>query len=95
MPAYLIIEGEVTDRERWTEYSKAVVPLIARLGGKHLNAPGRATTLEGTHPNWIVALFQFGDMDDITRFWNSPEYIPVKALREGAADLEIKAVPGE
>lgn len=94
MSAYLIIEGEVTDRERWTEYSKAVVPLIARFGGQHLNSPGKATTFEGNHPDWIVALFQFGDMDAISRFWNSPEYIPVKALRDGAAELEIKAVPG-
>ena len=94
MTAYLIIEGEITDTDRWNEYSEAVVPLIGRFGGRHLNAPGGARTLEGTHDGWIVALFAFESMDDIKRFWTSPEYAPVKAIRQGAAKLEIKAVPG-
>lgn len=94
MAAYLIIEGEITDRARWRQYSEAVVPLIDRFGGRHLNAPGRVKTLEGVHEDWIVALFAFETMDDLERFWNSPEYVPVKALRAGAARLEIKAVAG-
>ena len=94
MTAYLIIEGEVTDHERWRAYSKAVVPLIARFGGKHLNAPGSVKSLEGDHGDWIVALFAFPSMDHIDRFWTSPDYAPVKKLREDAAKLEIRAVPG-
>ena len=94
MAAYLIIEGEITDKDRWKAYSEAVVPLIARFGGRHLNAPGSVTTLEGAHDNWIVALFEFESMADIERFWSSPDYVPVKALRQGAANLEIKAVAG-
>ena len=94
MAAYLIIEGKVTDKERWKAYSEAVVPLIARFGGRHLNASGSVTKLEGTHDDWIVALFGFETMAEIERFWSSPDYVPVKALRQGAADLEIKAVAG-
>jgi uncharacterized protein (DUF1330 family) len=39
-------------------------------------------------------LFEFPSMETIHQFWNSPEYIPVKELRRGAAILEIWAVPG-
>ena len=94
MAAYLIIEGKVTDKDRWKAYGEAVVPLIAWFGGRHLNAPGSARTLEGVHDDWIVALFEFETMDNIEHFWSSPEYVRVKALRQGAADLEIKAVAG-
>lgn len=94
MPAYLIIEGEVTDQTKWAEYSKAVVPLIERFGGKHLNAPRSSETLEGVHKDWIVALFEFGSMGELKAFWNSPDYVPVKAVRQNAATLEIKAVAG-
>ena len=33
-------------------------------------------------------------MEAVHQFWNSPDYIPVKELRRGAAILEIWAVPG-
>lgn len=94
MSAYLIIEGTVTDAAKWSEYSKAVVPLIVRFGGRHLNKPSDVTLLEGTHNNDIVALFEFPTMESIEAFWHSPEYVPVKQLRQNAATLEIRAVPG-
>ena len=41
-----------------------------------------------------MALFAFESMEKIQAFWVSPAYVLVKALREGAATLEIRAVPG-
>ena len=93
MAAYLIIEGTVTKPDNWDDYRKAVVPLIGRFGGRHLNQPGGVKLLEGSH-DWIVALFEFPTMKALEEFWNSPDYVPVKALRQGAAQLDIRAVPG-
>ena len=94
MTAYLIIQGEVTDQERWRAYSRAVVPLIERFGGRHLSAPGGGKLLEGEHPERITALFGFETMGQIQQFWDSPDYVPVKAMRQGAATLDIRAVDG-
>ena len=93
MAAYLIIEGTISDSAKWNAYRKAVVPLTERFGGRHLNQPGGVTLLEGTR-DWIAALFEFPTMDALQDFWESPEYVPVKAIREGAATLDIRAVPG-
>jgi uncharacterized protein (DUF1330 family) len=41
-----------------------------------------------------MVVFEFPSMDSIYAFWNSPEYIPVKKLRGGAATLNNWAVPG-
>ena len=93
MSAYLIIEGTISDPDKWDDYRKAVVPLIESFGGHHLSAPGGVTLLEGTH-DWIVALFEFPSMSRLQDFWKSPDYVPVKAIRLGAATLDIRAVPG-
>lgn len=94
MAAYLVIEGEITDQAKWIEYRKAVVPLIARFGGRHLTGRGGAKLLEGARDDWIVAIFEFASMEAVQEFWDSPEYVPVKALRQVAAKLQIRAVPG-
>ena len=93
MAAYLIIEGAVTDAAKWAAYRAAVLPLIESFGGRHLNGQG-GKLLEGVDDERVVALFAFGSMEQIQSFWDSPAYVPVKALREGAAKLEIRAVPG-
>ncbi len=94
MPAYLLIEGTITDRDRWTDYRNTVVPLIARFGGKHLTRGGGVERLEGGRDRWTIALFEFSSMEAIHEFWNSPEYGPVRTMRQGAAKLDIWAVPG-
>ncbi len=38
-------------------------------------------------------MFEFPDMAAIHAFWNSPDYIPIKKLREGIATLNIWAFP--
>ena len=92
--AYLVIQGTVQDEERWREYATAVMPLIARFGGKHLTQGGGAERLEGRKADARTALFGFPSTDAIRAFWNSPDYGPVKELRRDAATLEIWAVPG-
>ena len=93
MAAYLIIEGAVTDAARWAEYRAAVLPLIESFGGRHLNGPG-GKLLEGVNEDRALAMFAFESMEQIQSFWDSPAYVPVKAIREGAATLEIRAIPG-
>ena len=94
MTAYLVVEGSITDPAKWAEYRKAVVPLIARNGGKHLTGAGHPELLEGTRHGLIIAIFAFPSVEAIHGFWRSPDYVPVKEIRRGAADLDIWIVPG-
>jgi uncharacterized protein (DUF1330 family) len=50
--------------------------------------------LEGEHDQRPVVMFEFPDMDAIHAFWKSPDYIPIKKLREGIATMNIWAFPG-
>ena len=94
MPAYLIIEGTITDDIKWAKYRRAVMPVISKAGGKHLTKGGGLETLEGAHHQRVIVLFEFPTFQAIRDFWTSPDYLLVKAIREGAADLQVYALPG-
>ncbi len=94
MPAYLILQIAIGDADRWRKYRDAVLPLIAKFGGTQLVRGGAVEVLEGHHGGQPIAMFEFPSMDSLHAFWNSPEYVPVKELRRGAAVLDAWAVPG-
>ena len=48
MPAYVVTEIEVIDKERYEAYKQMVAPSIAAYGGKFLVRGGATETLEGT-----------------------------------------------
>ncbi len=93
MTAYLVMRITIGDAARWADYRKAVVPLIAEFGGRHVS--GGVERLEGDDNGQRIALFEFPSVQAIHAFWNSPEYVPVKELRRGAATLDVWAMPGD
>lgn len=94
MAAYLIVQISINDEDQWQKYREAVGPLMVKFGGKTLVRGGTVEPLEGHHDGRRMAMFEFPSMDATHAFWNSPEYVPVKALRRGAATLDVWAVPG-
>jgi len=93
MPAYLVVQRTMNDPVQYQKYADAVRPLIAKFGGKAV-ARGDIEVLEGAHNSRSMVVFEFPSMEDLRAFWNSPEYVPVKKLRESAAVLDVWAVPG-
>ena len=90
----MIVQITITDEEKYKHYRTAVVPLIAKFGGKAVVRSATVHLLEGHHDGRRLVMFEFPSMEAIHAFWNSPEYAPVKKLRQGAATLNIWAVPG-
>jgi uncharacterized protein (DUF1330 family) len=94
MTAYLIADIEVTDVQAYEEYRRRVPAIIAAHGGRYLVRGGAAETLEGTWlPNRTIVL-EFPSMDALRAFWASPEYGPLRAIRERAARSNLVAVEG-
>lgn len=93
MTAYLVMQITITDEERWGRYRDAVMPLLARFGGKRMTK-GESLFLEGRDDGRRIVMFEFASMEAIHAFWDSPEYGPVKELRRGGATLEAWAVTG-
>jgi uncharacterized protein (DUF1330 family) len=94
MPAYMVVQINITDLDRFAQYRAAVPTVVESFGGRYLTRGAQVEVLEGNHDGRRLVLFEFPSMDAIKRFWNSPEYAKVKPLRENAAEIDVWAVPG-
>jgi len=94
MPAYVIVDCEVSDPERYEMYKQLAPPAIAKYGGRYLVRGGDVAPLEGDwRPNRVV-LLEFPDVETAKRFYASPEYGAARAERAGAATMNMVLVPG-
>jgi len=74
MPAYLIVELDITNPEGMAAYRDAVPATLAQYGGRFLVRGGATELIEGgPEPKRIVVL-EFADTAAIKRWYNSPEY---------------------
>jgi uncharacterized protein (DUF1330 family) len=91
MPAYVIAEHIVTDAAKFEEYRTKAGPMIAGYGGRYLTRSGTHRLPEGGHwkPERVV-IIEFPDMDSLERWYNSPEYQPLIALRKACtSDMDM------
>ena len=94
MPAYVIVETNVTDHEQYERYREAAPPSIAAHGGRYVVRGGELAVFEGDwNPSRIVVL-EFPDLETAKRWYDSDEYGEARKLRAGAAKLHMVAVAG-
>ena len=94
MPAYVIVETDVTDPEQYEQYKAASPAAIAAGGGRFLVRGGELVVLEGDwQPSRLVVL-EFDDLAAAKRWYESQIYQEAKKLREGAARFRMVAVQG-
>jgi uncharacterized protein (DUF1330 family) len=94
MPAYVIVETDIHDPEQYERYKQASPAAVAAGGGRFIVRGGELAVLEGDwQPSRLVVL-EFEDLDAAKRFYDSPAYREARALREGAAKLNMVAVQG-
>ena len=94
MPAYVIIETDISDPEQYERYKEASPEAVASGGGRFVVRGGEHSVLEGDwNPKRLVVL-EFPDLEAAKRWYDSPEYVEARKLREGAAKLRMIAVEG-
>ena len=94
MSAYLVVQIDVTDPERYDQYRKMVPSTLEQYGGKFLIRGGPVETLEGSwHPSRFVVI-EFDNIDQAKAWWSSEEYKPAKELRQQTSNTEMILVEG-
>ena len=94
MAAYVIGEIEVTDPASYEDYRKQVLATIQKYGGKFLVRGGRIEALEGGWAPKRVVLLEFPTMQQLEKWYRSPEYAPLIKLRQKASKGRLVAVEG-
>ena len=94
MTAYLVVDCEVTDPQRFETYKAMVPGLVRQFGGKYLARGGDVVPLEGDWKPQRIVIVEFPTLDAARTFLESSEYRVARAAREGAARMRILAVAG-
>ncbi len=94
MPAYIVAEVEVLDKERYETYKQMVPASLAAYGGRFIVRGGAAETLEG---DWLpkrLVILEFPSVAQAKAWWGSSEYAEAKALRQATARARMIVVEG-
>lgn len=94
MAAYVFGDVEITDPAAYDEYRKQVPAVIAAFGGRYLVRGAPAEVLSGNWQLKRTVVLEFPNVAAVKAFWDSPEYKPLRAIRERAAKSNLVLVEG-
>ncbi len=83
--AYLIVEMNVSDPDRYKEYMAQAPSAVKAAGGEYLVRGGRHQALEGDWNPHRVALLRFPSYEQARAFYDG-QYRHVRSLRAGATE---------
>ena len=94
MAAYVIADGlQVRDATAFREYQPQAAATVQQYGGKFLVLGGPAQTLEGDWQPSLV-IIEFESAAQARAWYDSPEYRPLRDLRQRAVDMQVVLVEG-
>ena len=95
MKAYVIVNVDVHDKDRYPEYVKMAPVSIQAHGGRYIARGGRTEKLEGSawEPKRVV-LLEFPSYEQAQAWWSSQMYAEPKKLRQACARTEMILVEG-
>jgi len=94
MPAYVIADVEVIDGAGYETYRQQVPATITAYGGRYLARGGATEVLEGSWTPKRCVILEFPSMAQLKRWWDSPEYQPLRAIRERTTRSNLVATEG-
>ena len=74
MPAYFVVELEITNLAAMEPYRAAVPATIAQYGGRFLTRGGATQLVEGGPEPKRIVILEFPDTAAVKRWYDSPEY---------------------
>jgi uncharacterized protein (DUF1330 family) len=94
MPAYFIVDNEVTDPAGFEAYRTQVPGTVEKYGGKFLVRGGQVQALEGDWKPKRIVVTEFPTLEQARRWYDSEEYRALKALRLRTARGSVVLVEG-
>ena len=94
MSAYVIVEVQVHDTERYEQYKLLAAASLRAFDGRFVVRGGRAELLEGEIEPSRVVVLEFPTYERAKQWWSSAEYGPAKQLRQAVATSRMVVVEG-
>ncbi|RWE71645.1 DUF1330 domain-containing protein [Mesorhizobium sp.] len=94
MPAYIISDVTIRDREAFEAYRTRAAASIAAHGGRYLVRGGDVETLEGNWQPGPLIVVEFPDIETARRWYRSDEYAAALEVRDAALSRNLILVEG-
>ncbi len=94
MSAYVIAEIEVTDPAGYEEYRKQVLAVVTKYGGRFVVRGGKVEPKEGGWTPARIVVVEFPSLAQALKWYDSPEYAPLIAMRQKASKGKLIIVEG-
>jgi uncharacterized protein (DUF1330 family) len=94
MAAYVIADVEVIDPVAYEAYRQGVPATIASYGGRYLARGGQTRVLEGAWSPKRCVILEFPSLAQAEAWWASPEYQPLRAIREACTRSNLILTEG-
>jgi uncharacterized protein (DUF1330 family) len=94
MAGYIVVNLDVHDPVLFGKYREQVPAVIAAHGGRYIIRGAPVEHVEGRLAVKRLVVLEFPSLDAARRFYDSPEYQPVKKLRTDSATSDIAFVEG-
>ncbi|RAI93777.1 DUF1330 domain-containing protein [Algoriphagus yeomjeoni] len=89
MPAFVIVEVDITDPEKYNAYKQLTPATVSAFGGKFVLRGNPVTVLEGEWDHERLVMLQFPTKEKAEAWYNSEGYQHAKSVREGAANAKF------
>jgi uncharacterized protein (DUF1330 family) len=94
MAAYVIADVQITDPERYADYTAHTPESIARHGGRWVARGGSTHVLEGEWAPGRIVVIEFPNVVAALEWFNSDDYQELAAIRREASTARIVVVEG-
>lgn len=94
MPAYLLAQVEIHDRDGFRQYTSEFAPTLEPFGGKVLAADDDATPVEGIWPAGRVVIIEFDTAETAQAWYESDAYQQISSIRRAHSDASMTIVTG-
>ncbi|MGH7525612.1 MAG: DUF1330 domain-containing protein [Gemmatimonadales bacterium] len=94
MAAYVVVNIEIHDPVAYEEYKRLAPPRIGIYGGRYVARGGAVDVCEGSWAPRRLVILEFPTVGQARAWWESPEYRPARALRQGCARTDLVITQG-
>ena len=90
VPAYVVANFQVHDKDKYHEYEKGFFPILKRYGGEFFTYDDNTVTFEGASPRaGRMVLFRFPSEEKARAWYNDPDYQALSEHRRAGTHLEF------
>jgi uncharacterized protein (DUF1330 family) len=94
VPAYLIADVDVTDAQRYADYTAQVPSTLEPYGGRFLARGGATEAIEGDWLPGRPVIIEFPSVDAAKRWYGSAEYQAILGIRHEASSARFVLTDG-